>query len=795
MRVHDMIPTLAYEEENRVFILKNGYLGCVFEADPMQGADDTRAAMLRSALQFGMAPGAFLQVSLIALPTIANQLTDYENDRLSGLHSIEKSETREFLMEAYKKRMDFLNDAVDEPVLPGSGQLLHDRRLLISLKSPYKQQTPSKKEFDEFISAMSKLKDSLRSAGIYCRAITDDEYSLYVSAIFSPESRPFVSTKADNMTMDETIARPGTTMEVKFDHIRLNGESKIKVLGVKALPPSSSLSLGYLMQGDYLGQNNQMQCPYMITLSLHHPKQGPKIAKMKQKSLIANYQAFGPLLKFIPKLASKKTSMDVIINAIEDGESLFEVCLQVVLFSKDEEKVDSTASSMITYYTSLGLQMAEERRVVLPALFNALPMNPTKDSIENLFRYSTLAASHAAALLPVVAEWKGNVGKGSAMMHLSRRGQVATFDLYNSSTNYNSVIFAESGSGKSFLTQDIIVNYLSKGAKVWVIDVGRSYYKLAKVLGGEFIEFSDTSGICVNPFTHVTNIDDDAPMLQALIEKMAAPLEGLDDYRYSRLEEGIKAVWGNLGDRSSISAVAEYFNRHPDPRIQDIGSQLFSYTHQGSMGFWFDGANNVDLSNDLVVLELEELKSRKQLQQVILMQVISSIQREMYLSKDGRPKILIIDEAWDLLDDKMVGKFIEHAYRRFRKYGGAAVVVTQSIADLYGTPSGQAIAANSAFKFILKQSTESILRVRENKYLMGPDAMFGQMQTVHTLPGKYSEFMMLTDGGFGVYRLVVDRFSQLLYSTAPHERIPIINAIEAGGNPLQVIEEFMNSRG
>lgn len=795
MRFHDLIPALAFEEDHSVFVLKEGYLGCVLEADPMQGADETRATMLKSALQFGLPAGSFLQFSLLAFPSVGDYLAHYEADRHKGIHHIENEKARALLAGAYEKRMEFLNNAVDNPLLKSSGQLMHDRRLLISMKVPFKQQKPSAREFEDFVDLMAKLQDSLRSAGIYGAPVNAQRYGMYLNALFYHDQRPFEPNISDSLTLDESFARPGSTIDVKRDHLVLNGEGKVKVLGVKALPSSSSLSLGYLMQGDYLGQNNQMRCPYMITLSLHCPKQGDKIATMKRKSLIANYQAFGPLLKFVPKLAAKKQSMDVLVGAIEDGEALFEGCLQVVLFSKDEEKVDSTSSSMITYYTSLGLQMAEERRVVLPTFFNALPLNPTKDTISNLFRYSTLASSHAVALLPVVSEWKGNANKGCAMLHLTRRGQVAGFDLYDSSTNYNGVIFAESGSGKSFLTQDIIVNYLSKGAKVWVIDVGRSYYKLAKTLGGEFIEFSDTSGICINPFTHIDNIDDDSPMLQAILEKMAAPMDGLDDYRYSRLEEGIKAVWGNLGNRASISAVAEYFSRHPDPRIQDIGAQLFSYTHQGSMGFWFDGVNNVDLSKDLVVLELEELKSRKQLQQVVLMQIISSIQREMYLSNDGRPKVLIIDEAWDLLDDPMVGKFIEHAYRRFRKYGGAAIVVTQSISDLYSSPSGQAIAANSSYKFVLKQSAESILRVRENKYLMGSEAMFAQMQTVHTLPGKYSEFMVLTDGGFGVYRLIVDRFSQVLYSTAPHERNAIINAIESGVEPLLAIQNFIAEHG
>ena len=214
-----------------------------------------------------------------------------------------------------------------------------------------------------------------------------------------------------------------------------------------------------------------------------------------------------------------------------------------------------------------------------------------------------------------------------------------------------------------------------------------------------------------------------------------------------------------------------------------------------SEGYWFDGVNNLDLTKDLVVLELEELKGKRTLQQVVLMQIISSIQREMYLSRDGRPKLLIIDEAWDLLDDPMVGRFMEHAYRRFRKYGGAAKIITQSIADLYRSSSGRAIADNSAYKFILRQTAESIDQVEREGYLaLGPYGYY-LLRTVHTVPGKYAEIMVYSNQGMGVTRLVVDRFSQVLFSTSGAERTEVITAIEAGAAPLQAIEDFIAVHG
>ena len=378
----------------------------------------------------------------------------------------------------------------------------------------------------------------------------------------------------------------------------------------------------------------------------------------------------------------------------------------------------------------------------------------------------------------------------------SRRGQLMSLDLYDSATNMNGVVFAESGSGKSFFTQTLVAEYMSMGAKVFVIDVGRSYLKLAKLLDGAFIEFSSNSGLCLNPFSRIENIDEEVGLVQAIIEKMAAPEDGLDDYRRSRIEEAVKAVWGSMGRATTITDIADYMRGMTDPRVADMGNMLYRFTRHGSEGYWFDGESNLDIDKDLVVLELEELKGKKTLQQVVLMQLISAIQREMYLSQDGRPKVLIIDEAWDLLNDPMVARFMEHAYRRFRKYGGSAIIVTQSIADLYSSDSGRAIADNSAFKFILRQTAESIDQVEKNGYLAIGDYGFYQLKTVHSVPGKYSEIMVYTGSqGMGVSRLIVDRFSQVLFSTSGTERTEVINAIEAGVGPVKAIDDYIARHG
>lgn len=116
-----------------------------------------------------------------------------------------------------------------------------------------------------------------------------------------------------------------------------------------------------------------------------------------------------------------------------------------------------------------------------------------------------------------------------------------------------------------------------------------------------------------------------------------------------------------------------------------------------------------------------------------------------------------------------VTKFVESGYRRFRKYSGAALTITQSVNDLYDNESGRAIAENSSSMFLLSQKSETLDSLKASKRLSFPDGIYEVLKTVHTIPGQYSEIFFYTELGAGVGRLYVNRFRQLLFSTKAEE--------------------------
>ncbi|MBK5967204.1 ATP-binding protein, partial [Thiorhodovibrio winogradskyi] len=316
-----------------------------------------------------------------------------------------------------------------------------------------------------------------------------------------------------------------------------------------------------------------------------------------------------------------------------------------------------------------------------------------------------------------------------------------------------------------------------------------------EALGGQFIAFNAASDICINPFELVQRWEEEADVVLAIITAMAAPTEPLGDYRTAGLKRVLKQVWDALGPKMTVDAIAEALLQEDDPRVQDVGRQLYAFTSQGEYGRFFNGTNSIRFTAPLVVLELEELKSRRHLQQVVLLQLIYQIQQAMYLGERGQQKLVVIDEAWDLLTQGDVGRFIESGYRRFRKYGGAAVTVTQSLADLYANPVGRAIAENSANTFLLAQPSQSIDQLAQEKRLPIPIEAAELLKTVHTVPGAYSEIFCLTTMGGGIGRLVVDPFRRLLYSTAPQDVAALESLRQQGLDVVGAIRRLLWERG
>lgn len=781
-----LLPVLAYARAEQLFYLEGPSLGFGFLCAPLTGGDDRVFDRFNNLLNLSWPPETILQSCLWAGPDLLP-----ERILLSGQDGIS-----EVLREIRDSRVEFLRRGAETP-LDAGGILLRDIKLLITARLPLAHDFPTACDLKSAGDLREAALETLKTCGFRPRVLTVEDYLRVMETIFNWSEtagwRRYASAEFDPQRLiRDQIADYSTDLRVFRDRLHL-GEKVVKLLSPKRLPDTSFFGLAQRYLTDPLTGTRGIRENVLITAGVYFPDTEKLRGRLEKERQWVTNQTFGPMLKFVPRLARKKTSYDVLFESLDMGDRLVRLFLSVALFCNPDQ-VSGAVANLQTFWREAGFQLLEDRFVCLPLFLNCLPFGAEPEVVREINRYRTMASRQCLVFLPVFGGWKGT--PTPVMQFVGRDGQLAFFDLFDSATNYNAVIAAQSGSGKSFLTNEIILQYLSVGGRAWVIDIGRSYEKLARLLGETFIVFDADSRLCLNPFSIVQDYNEEADMLVGLVTTMAAPTEPLSDFQTAGLRRVLNRVWEQEGPEMSVDSLALALKGEADGRIRDVGEQLYPFTSRGEYGRFFNGPNNVDFQGRLIVIELEELRGRKQLQQTVLLQLIYQIQQEMYLGERDRRKIVIIDEAWDLLTQGNVAKFIEHGYRRFRKYGGAAIVITQSINDLYGSPSGEAIAENSAIKILLGQTREAILRLEKDGRLdLGGEYGFALLKTLHTIPGRYSELCFVTEQGMVVERLYVEPFKRLLYSTKVEDVYELQQLQRQGLGLMEAINTLMVHRG
>lgn len=430
----------------------------------------------------------------------------------------------------------------------------------------------------------------------------------------------------------------------------------------------------------------------------------------------------------------------------------------------------------------------------LPHLLSALPMSWAEaySGLQKLGLLRTQISFECPHFVPLQGEWTGT--KTAGMLLSGRRGQVANWNPFDSHGNYNVVVSGRSGSGKSVFMQDLLVSGLSSGAKVFVIDVGRSFEKLCGLLGGQQIEFSLDSSICLNPFSRISESkeerDAEFSFLKSIIGCMSAPTQGTTDYQNAIIERAVIECWKAKGNQTTITDISNLLSSQKDKMARELGVLLTPFSKDGIYGKYFNGESTVDFHNQMVLIELEELKDKKDLQAVVLQLFIMAIANQAFLGDRKTPFFICIDEAWDLLRAPQAGAFIETLARRLRKYNGSLVVGTQSIEDFFSTPGAQAAYQNSDWMCFLSQKNSSIKSLEKGGNLEFQN-MGKALESVHTRQGEYSEVMIVdAEANYFIERLLLDPFSKLLYSTKAEDHSRIEALREKGLSVSEAIDSL-----
>ena len=800
VRACQFCPVQAYDEQSKLFLCDDSTLGFAFECVPLAGGDQHTKERIEQLVAGDYPPGTIMQFFLYRSPDIEPQL--------NALARIRQDHMDGPLAGVVKQRIDFLRAHTKNNIHGRSFSggdydcgRIQESRLIVSIKIPFEGKEP--KESDVVLTKTweTKTESALSSVGLWPYALSASRYIRLMQSIinWSPNatwrSMPVMGEWEEDKTISAQIFDPTTDLVIADKStLQLGEHCFVKVMSAKRIPDAFFFTEAMKYVGNTMGGNDKLTINYAVCCNVFFPVTQSEKSKLETKRTWTVNQAVGPMLKFVPVLADKKHSFDILSESFQKGAKPIRMTFSVLLFSDSRKAVERAAVSAQSYWDTMHFHLMEDYFITAPMFQNCLPLCAEKEAVFHLDRYKTMTTRELPVLLPVFGEWKGTGTFHVAL--ISRNGQLMSLSLHDSDTNKNAVIAAESGSGKSFLLNEIIVSYLSEGAQVWVIDAGKSYKKLNEQLDGDFLQFDEASKICLNPFELIDDWKEDEDTIAALIAAMASEKEKLSDFQMAGLKQILKRLWETKGQAMTVDDIAAECLDHTEQRMHDIGQQLFSFTSKGGYGQYFHGHNTMRFENPFTVLELDELQGRTHLRQVVLMQLIFQIQREMYLGERNRKKIMIIDEAWDLIKSGPVSVFIEHGFRKFRKYGGSAIIATQSLNDLYENPVGRAIAENANMMLLLGQKPETIASIRDSGRLVLSEAGFNLLSTVASVGGVYSEiFVKSGHTGVGVGRLIVSNFEKMLFSTAPEDVNAIENYTNRGLNVTDAINHVLRDRG
>ena len=441
-------------------------------------------------------------------------------------------------------------------------------------------------------------------------------------------------------------------------------------------------------------------------------------------------------------------------------EKFFQFSLYITLYSENVEDLDRMSDQVEDI---LGSRLVYSRRVYFQSEQGFNSTLPTGN--DELFITFNMNSSPVASSFPFISS-ELTSDRGILYGINRHNNSLILFDRF-SLQNANSVVFATSGAGKSYAIKLEVLRSLMLGSDVIVIDPEYEYKHLSEAVGGTYINISLSSENKINPFDLPRSIGGEAKP-KDIIRSAVITLKGL-----------MRLMLGNLNyDEDSIidRALLETYAKKditPDSDLSNIEAPVMSdfqqvlegmeggtdlalrlkkYT-EGTFAGLLNNPTNVEMNNQMISFSVRDLED--ELRPIAIYTIINYIWN--IVRSETKKRILVIDEAWWMMQHEDSAKFIFALVKRCRKYYLGVTTITQDVNDFLTSPYGQAIVTNSSLQILLKQSPAAIdliqktfLLTEGEKYLllecgMGEGIFFaGNKHVAIKIVASYSEDQLIT---------------------------------------------------
>jgi len=482
---------------------------------------------------------------------------------------------------------------------------------------------------------------------------------------------------------------------------------------------------------------------------------------------------------FQPSLEIQCNDTKNVLESIQKGqEKLFNVSLYINVKAKDPKELDlltrniqSQLNSILIIPKVATFRMAQGLRSMLPFGTNELAVkrNITTQALSAFFPFTS----------PFLMLEKGGVFLG-----LNKNKLPIIKDIF-SLANANGAILATSGSGKSYTAKLIISRYLMNGTKVIVIDPQSEYAKLTEKYGGSVITISRDSKTIINPLDLLGH--SYAEKRLALMDMFRVMFGDLSEIQKAVLDRAISQTY----DKRGISETS--YRDKAAPILGDLYHELERMSRQATvyerstyvallnrLRMYVDGVfgflnrqTQIDVKNNFVTFNIGNMP--KQVKPLMMFLILEYVYTNM--KQDRERKLLVIDEAWSLLQNAGEEGFIYEVVKTCRKFNLGLLLITQDVADLVTSRAGRAVLANSSYTILLRQKPAIIDNIEDVFHL-------SYAEREHLLTANVGEGILMMENDHQEIKIIASQEEHNLITTKPDELIALQANIPAD-TPVQ----------
>ncbi len=566
-----------------------------------------------------------------------------------------------------------------------------------------------------------------------------------------------------------------TAMQIESTHIQVSG---------KYARTFFVLTYPRFLSSNWLSPLINLDQPMDISMFIYPMETDVVMKKLKNKvgqlqATISMNQQKGSVRD--PMLETAYQDVEELRDRLMQGtERYFRFALYYTVYADTLENLDKISANVESLLSS---KLIVSKRAVLQSEqgFNStLPLGTDELAITSNMNTGPLSTTFPF----VSAEVSSNDG---ILYGINRHNNsLILFDRFQME-NANSVVFAKSGAGKSYAVKLDILRSLMLGTDVIAIDPENEYKHLAEAVGGSFLNVSLNSNSRINPFDLPKGVPDELPediLRSAVINLMG--LMGLMLGKLDPTEEAMldRALWETYASRD-ITPGSDFAGKEM-PTMEDLVNVLSGITGAeslaqrlgkfvtGTFAGIFNQSTNINMTNQLVVFSVRDLEDS--LRPIAIYVVLGYIWNEVRSSLKKR--ILVVDEAWWMMQHEDSARFLFGLVKRARKYYLGVTTITQDVSDFLASSYGRPIVTNSSIQLLLKQSPAAIDVVAQTFFLTEGEKYL-------LLESEVGEGIFFAGLKHAAIRIVASYTEDQIITTDPRQRMEIDRAkeeMESGQN-------------